>query len=239
MIDSNPELSVVVLCYRSEESVPDFVRQLESELLLEKVSFELILVANFDKGSLDRTPIIAAEVAKGKENIKVVAKPKEGRMGWDMRSGFDAARGQYIAVIDGDGQMPVSDIPIVYRLIKTGKYDLVKTFRIKRFDGWHRKLLSSGYNFLFRILFNPFYPMHDVNSKPKIMTRGALQTLHLVSNDWFTDAEIMIECLRHQQRICEVGTIFYKNDRRRSFVNYRTIMEFVINLFYYRFKLKK
>jgi glycosyltransferase involved in cell wall biosynthesis len=70
-----------------------------------------------------------------------VAKPKEGRMGWDMKSGFQEALGKYIAIIDGDGQMPVSDIPIVYRLIKTGKYDLVKTFRIKRYDGLHRKSL--------------------------------------------------------------------------------------------------
>ncbi|MFK4985368.1 hypothetical protein ACI4B7_26445, partial [Klebsiella pneumoniae] len=67
------------------------------------------------------------------------------------------------------------------------------------------------------------------------MTREALSSLTLVSNDWFTDAEIMIESLQHKLRICEVGTIFYKNERRRSFVDVRTIFEFVINLFYYRF----
>ena len=239
MPDASPELSVVVLCYRSEESITEFVNQLENELITVGIAFELILVANYNSGQEDHTPEIAKSLTNGKPHIKVVSKPKEGRMGWDMRSGFDEARGIYIAVIDGDGQMPVSDIPIVYELIKTGKYDLVKTFRIQRFDGFHRKFLSSAYNYLFRLLFNPSYPMNDVNSKPKIITKEALSGLTLVSNDWFTDAEIMIESLQNKLRICEVGTIFYKNERRRSFVDVRTIFEFVINLFYYRFKLKK
>jgi glycosyltransferase involved in cell wall biosynthesis len=199
-------------------------------------SYELILVANYDKDSSDRTPAIVQEISTDNPGIKVITREKKGKMGWDMRSGLEAATGQYIAVIDGDGQMPVSDIPLVYHIIKTGRYDLVKTYRAIRHDGWFRSLMSFGYNWLFRLMFFNEFPIIDVNSKPKIMTREAFSKIHLKSNDWFTDSEIVIETFRNRMRICEVSTTFYKNERRKSLVNIMTAFEFLINLIAYRIR---
>ena len=75
----------------------------------------------------------------------------------------------------------------------------------------------------------------DINSKPKVMTREAYQRMHLASNDWFTDAEIMIEALRHDLSVGEVSTVFYKNERRGTFVRFSAVYEFLSNLIYYRF----
>jgi glycosyltransferase involved in cell wall biosynthesis len=230
------ELSVVVLCYHSEDIIESFVLQLLNEIRELNVSSELVLVANYDKNSTDNTLQIVRELASRYDNIKVLAKEKEGGMGWDMRSGLAEASGKYIAVIDGDAQMPASDIPIVYRVIKMGKYDLVKTYRAKRYDGFIRSFLSAAYNFLFRLLFFPSFPVRDVNSKPKIFTADAYRRMHLRSNDWFTDAEIMIQVLKHKMKICEISTVFYKNERRTSFVDFKTVWEFIFNLFRYRLK---
>lgn len=228
------ELSVVVLCYKSEQVMESFVQQLDNEIKALNITYELVLVANYDKNSTDKTPSIARSIAAKNSHIKVLAYEKEGGMGWDMRSGLNAATGNFVAVIDGDAQMPSSDIPIVYNMIKLGKYDLVKTYRAKRYDGLIRGFLSSIYNVLFRILFSPTFPIQDINSKPKILTLAAYKQMHLVSNDWFTDAEIMIEALKYKMKICEVSTVFYKNERRTSFVGWRTVFEFIYNLFYYR-----
>ena len=232
-----PEISVVVLCYRQEDDIREFVAQLEKEMEEERVDYELVLVANYDKDGSDRTPEIIREIVRGKEKMKVVSSEKKGKMGWDMRSGLNAATGSSIAVIDGDGQMPVSDIPLVYRILKTGRYDLVKTYRARRYDGFYRSALTFFYNLLFGILFRPDFPTLDINSKPKIFTRAAYEKMKLVSNDWFTDAEIMIEAFRNQLRICSVSTVFYKNERRKTMVGPATIFEFIYNLFYYRLKL--
>ncbi len=230
-----PELSVVVLCYRAEDLAREFVGQLQRELEEAHIDYELILVANYHEGKPDRTPIIVQEIAKGNPRINVVAKRKEGMMGWDMRSGLEAARGAHIAVIDGDAQMPSSDIVKVYRMLQVGKYDLVKTFRSQRFDGIYRRTTSFWYNMMFRALFPESAKFRDINSKPKVMTMEAYKKLNLVSSDWFTDAEIMIEALKNQLNIGEVSTIFHKNERRSSFVPVSAILEFVKNLFYYRF----
>lgn len=236
--NENIELSVVVLCYHSENIIEKFVHQLINEVTELNVSFELVLVANYDKNSDDNTPVLAKKLTDKYDFIHMLAKEKEGGMGWDMRSGLSAARGNYIAVIDGDAQMPASDIPIVYGIIKIGKYDLVKTYRAKRHDAFIRTFLSDTYNLLFRLLFSPTFPVRDINSKPKIFTSEAYKKMNLRSNDWFTDAEIMIQALKHNMRIAEISTVFYKNERKTSFVGMKTVWEFIFNLFKYRINSK-
>jgi glycosyltransferase involved in cell wall biosynthesis len=228
------ELSVVVLSYQSQRYVDTFVRQVHTEVTELHISFEIVVVANYDS-KVDLTATVARSLASELTNIIVVSKPKKGRMGWDMRSGLEAAQGDYIAIIDGDGQIPVSDIGTVYALIKSGKYDLVKTYRQKRFDGFSRIVMSHTYNWLFKALFKPKIPMDDINAKPKIITRTAYEKMVLISNDWFTDAEIMIQANKLNLRCCQVATVFHKNERRSSFVNWRTAAEFLYNLLKFRF----
>jgi glycosyltransferase involved in cell wall biosynthesis len=231
-----PELSVVVLCYRAEELAEEFCAQLARELSENSIDYELILVANYEPDVADRTPEIVQRLTETQPRLKAVTRPKEGKMGWDMRSGLDAATGDHIAVIDGDGQMPSSDVAKVYRVLQVGGYDLVKTFRANRDDGVYRRTISAVYNLLFRLLFPATRQFRDINSKPKVMTRAAYRAMHLVSNDWFTDAEIMIEAIRNSLRVGEVSTVFYDNERRSSFVRPSAIWEFVCNIFYYRFR---
>ncbi len=231
---NRPDLSVVVLCYKTEGELMSFCAQLRRELLEMEINFEIVLVANYDEPS-DPTPAFAEKFASENPQTIVISQLKKGRMGWDMRSGLMKATGKYIAVIDGDGQMPVSDIPVVYQVIKTGRFDLVKTFRIRRYDGIYRLLLSKIYNLIFQILYQPSTPVLDINSKPKMISREAFEKMNLVSDDWFTDAEMMIEAQRLQLRICQIATVFLKNERRPSMVGLTTIFEFIGNLIYYRF----
>jgi glycosyltransferase involved in cell wall biosynthesis len=230
----NIELSVVVLCYKSHEFINEFCHQLLAELNTLKIPFEIILVANYDDDK-DDTPLIAQQLADQYEVVKALKQKKKGKMGWDMRMGLKEAQGNYITIIDGDGQMPSSDIPVVYNTIKNNPFDLVKTYRSIRMDGWYRTFLSKGYNVLFNLLYQPPYSFKDVNSKPKILTKEAYAKLDLKSNDWFTDAEIMIQALKLNLKICEIATVFKKNERRASFVSFKTIFEFIANLLKYKF----
>lgn len=233
------ELSVVVLCYQVEDLARSFTEQVRAEMEDAGIDYELVLVGNYIPGSADRTPRILHELAKDNPRYKVIAKAKEGMMGWDMRSGLIAATGEHICVIDGDGQMPSSDIVKVYRLLQIGKYDLVKTFRSQRYDGMYRRVISRIYNSLFNLLFRESVKFIDINSKPKVMTRAAFEKMELMSSDWFTDAEIMIEAIRHKLRVGEVSTIFMANERRASLVPPSAIIEFLWNLVYYRFRKRR
>ena len=151
------ELSIIILCYRSDDSIIIFAQKVKE--LAEKLtdSFEIVLVGNYLEGSEDRTREIVEQIAMNDSTFKTVCKPKAGMMGWDMKEGLSCAEGNFLCVIDGDGQFPTESITHCYKTIKTGYYGLVKTYRKKRNDGFYRKFISIIYNLLFSI----YYPLQS------------------------------------------------------------------------------
>jgi len=233
---ANPELSVVILCYKAGESIRGFVEEVQSLFGREGIiSYELILVGNYLSGTNDVTPLVVKEIALAWDNIQYVAEEKKGMMGWDMKSGLNLARGKYIAVIDGDGQMRIDDLVKVYQEILATGADLVKTYRLERGDSPWRKLISLTYNLFFKLLF-PGLSVRDINSKPKSLTQAAYQKLRLSSDDWFIDAEIMIQARRFNFKIVEIPTVFLGLTGRRSFIGAKAVIEFIKNLIVYRIK---
>ena len=231
----SPDISVVVLAYRSASTIEGFVASLVTSLEEEKIDWEIILVGNYIEGADDQTPEVVQRISDRNPRIKAVVHVKEGMMGWDMKSGFQAATGNKLAVIDGDGQMPCTDVIRVYNLMVEKGYDLVKTVRIKRSDGYYRMFISTVYNLLFKIMF-PGISARDMNSKPKIITRELYQKMNLESDGWFVDAEIMIRARRLKIEIGEIETAFHSIDTRPSFVKPLAILEFLANLIWYRIK---
>jgi glycosyltransferase involved in cell wall biosynthesis len=232
-----PELSVVVLCYRSGELARDFVANVITSFEKNAISdFEVVLVGNYHAGQHDDTPEVLRKLAREDSRITFVAdpKPKGGMMGWDMRSGLRRARGKFIAVIDGDGQMPVDDLVRVFFKIKGEDLDLVKTYRIRRGDSYLRKIMSLGYNAFFKLLF-PGFRSSDINSKPKIVKREKFDLLDLKNNGWCVDAEIMIQARRLKFMVGEIPTTFLGlRGTRKSFVRLSAVIEFIRFLLAYR-----
>lgn len=230
------EFSIAILCYRAEEEIIPFVEKLYKIMSLFTFDWELILVANFWPKQNDRTPQIAQELADRLHRVRCMAEPKQGDMGWDMKQGLDACNGKYIGIIDGDGQFPVEAIFSCFATIKSEDYDFVKTYRVMRSDGIYRKVISNGYNFLFKALFPEFRQYRDANSKPKIMKREAYQRMELHSTDWFMDAELMLNAMRLNLKIYELPVHFLSLSNRESFVKPGAVWEFATNLLKYRFR---
>lgn len=225
----NPEISVIILCYKSQDRAYNLARKVVSLLEDYAVPYEIILVGNYIDGDADNTPFIVKHIAAEMKNVRAVTLPKQGMMGWDARQGMEAAEGNHICLIDGDEQTPLFDIIRVYEKLKNDHLDFVQTYRISRSDGFQRKILSNIYNMIFRLLF-PHTGLRDINSKPKMITRKAYQNMNLTSNDWFLDAEMAIQARRLNLKTGEIPTTFYRCTYRKSFVNFTTIPEFVKNL---------
>ena len=229
------EISVIILCFHAESKVHGFVEKTVGLLAASHLPWELILVGNYLEGGDDQTPEIVNNIASRHENITALTLPKKGMMGWDARSGMRMAQGNFICLIDGDEQMPYQDIIRVYEKIKKDGLDFVQTRRVVRYDGMMRKSMSAVYNFLFKFLF-PGTRLHDVNSKPKILTKEAYNKMSLKSDDWFIDAEMVLQSRKLKLRTGEIPTTFYKCSYRKSYVNFYAVMEFIRNLCIARFK---
>jgi glycosyltransferase involved in cell wall biosynthesis len=229
------EFSMAILCYRAGESIVPFVENLHRIMSMFRIEWELVLVANYWPGTGDRTPDVCTALAARLPHVRCIAEPKQGAMGWDMRKGLEACRGRYIGVIDGDGQFPVEAIFSCFAKIRSEGYDFIKTYRVKRADGLWRNFISWIYQRIFNLLFPAYRGFHDVNSKPKIMTRAAFERMELLSDDWFIDAEIMLNCLALRLRMYEIPVKFQSLGGRKSFVKPGAVFEFLDHLLRYRF----
>lgn len=227
------KLSVIVLCYRSEWELVPVVENLHKLLSLLDLSWEIVLVANYMPGAHDATPEVVERLARNLSSVRTVIMPKEGMMGWDMRAGLEAAQGEYLAVIDGDGQFPMEAVVAGFLRLADGQTDLVFTERVSRGDGLYRRLLSFCYNMVTRLLF-PGLGVRDVNSKPKLMTRALYERLKLEDSGWFIDAEIVLKASLVGARVKQFPIYFYRLAGRHSFVRFAAIREFIAKLIAFR-----
>ena len=230
---ARPALSAIVLCYRAGEAAWKVVEPLHSDLSAAGIDFELLLVGNYDGGREDPTPAVLEAIGAKLPRVRSIAEEKRGGMGWDMRSGFDNARGEVLVVIDGDGQFDPGDVLRAYRELTGLNAAVVKGRRTKRGDGPWRGFQSSVFNLIYNLLF-PGSGISDVNSKPKGMTRNAYERLRLSSDDWFIDAEIMLEARKQGLPVTEIPVVFRENEERDSFVAFGTAFEFLRHLLRYR-----
>ena len=231
-----PELSVIVLCYQANEAIHRVIDPLHEQLEASGIVYELLLVANQWSDRPDPTGrIVEAFATDHEDTVRTVIEDKQGAMGWDMRSGFAAAAGDYLVVIDGDAQNPVEDVLKMYRRMRATGVDVMKGRRIARFDGPYRRTISAVFNLAFAVLFGT-RGIWDVNGKPKGLTRAAYEALDLESDDWFIDAEIVLSAQRRGLEVAELPVVFHRNEERDSFVRPTAILEFLRNMVRQRFR---
>jgi glycosyltransferase involved in cell wall biosynthesis len=225
------------LCYRSGNYAKVYLDRVLKQLKLNQIeNFEIILVGNYIEGQNDITPTIVKDLAEKNKQVNCLALPKEGWLGWDVRKGIQASKGEFIALIDGDGQMPAKDIIRVYEKIRKEDWDLVLTYRKKRGDGLYRFILSNTYNLITKVLF-PGIPFRDMNSKPKIIKRSSLNLLNLSVDNWTIDAEIMLQSWQKKLKIKEIATDFHgQPGGRKSFVGKSSIFQFIFFLLRFRIR---
>jgi glycosyltransferase involved in cell wall biosynthesis len=133
-----PILSVVVPFFDEEESIQKVCEELIQVLSSERgLAWELIMV---DDGSKDRTPQLMDDLAVRYEDFRALhLKPNSGQSA-ALEAGFEAAIGEFIATLDGDGQNDPRDIPRLLNLLKVKGVDMICGVRQRRADNLIRRL---------------------------------------------------------------------------------------------------
>jgi hypothetical protein len=118
-----------------------------------------------------------------------------------LRTGFAAARYEWIAFTDGDDEYEVDDFRKLLRL--KDYYDLIITFRYaKRYSGL-RVFISYVYNKVLRMVFQS--PYRDISCGLRLVRKEVIEELDLVSTSPFIGAEVAIKTMLKGFRVGEVG----------------------------------
>ena len=206
-----PSLSVFFPAYNDAPSLPELVRKTFAVLEAHVADYEVIVV---NDGSYDDTAGVLEQLARQYQPwMRVVTHEQNRGYGGALRSGFAAARKDFVFYTDGDGQYDVSELPALLAVCRPGT-GLVNGYKLERRDPAHRIWIGSVYNFCARLLFR--IRIRDIDCDYRLIRRDLLDKFRLTS----TSGTICVELVRKLELsgcgVAEVGVHHYPRLHGRS-----------------------
>jgi Glycosyl transferase family 2 len=191
-------LSIVLPCFNEEGNVARAVAEACAAAQAVGDDYEILVV---DDGSADRTRVIAERLALVDAHVRLVAHDRNRGYGAAVRSGFRAARMDWIVLTDGDLQFDLMELADLAPL--TREADIVAGFRIARVDPVHRRVNAAAWNQLVRRAFD--IPLRDIDCAFKLMRRTLIQSLDLTAEGAMVSAELVAKASAAGARFAEAG----------------------------------
>ena len=142
-LTENPELSVVVPVHNESENIVPLVSEIKAALE-GHLNYEVVYV---DDGSNDGTLEKLRSMAKQFPRLRVVRHYRRCGQSAAIWTGVKAARGKWIATLDGDGQNDPQDILFIISakggLERLSKEVIICGYRKKRRDTWIKRISSK------------------------------------------------------------------------------------------------
>jgi dolichol-phosphate mannosyltransferase len=195
---AEPILSVVLPAFNEEAALPEAIAQCGR--LKEHLPGPLQVIV-VDDGSTDGTAAVVGSLMPDRPWLQL--QRHEGNLGYGvaLRTGFAAATGTFVFFTDADNQFDVTEVAEHWS--RLAELDMLAGYRVYRYDPLPRLVASWGYNRLVRLLFR--VRVRDVDCSFKIMRRSRLDSIVLLSTDFFIDTELVARARKWNWRIGEVG----------------------------------
>ena len=184
-------LSVVLPAYNEEAVLGTTLTSVLAYIRSRDLRAEIIVV---DDGSRDRTASIVREIQAEAPEVRLIQHERNRGYGEALRSGFRAARYDWMFLMDADGQFDIRELDAF--VAYAPEFDMILGYRARRADAWSRKVLTWGYARLMRFLFDLRLVDHDCAFK--LFRRSAWEAAQPVRS---TDHKIFtVEWLWNTQR---------------------------------------
>jgi glycosyltransferase involved in cell wall biosynthesis len=202
-------VSIVLPCHDEAPNLERMLRDATAAASAVADAHEIIVV---DDGSRDETAAIAAAAAARDPRIRLVAHERNRGYGAAMRTGFAAARLEWVFLTDADCQFDLRELAGTLPLA-TGS-DVVAGYRLRRADPLHRRLNARGWNALVRRLFD--LPVRDVDCAFKLLRRDVVERLALHADGAVVSTELLVRAQAAGARISELGVTHLPRPAGRS-----------------------
>lgn len=137
------DLSIVIPFYNEEESLPELISWIGKVCRNMGITFEVIVV---DDGSLDDSWTVVSKLKEEYSWLRGVRFRRNYGKSAALNTGFSFAKGNVVITMDADLQDSPDEIPELYGMINSEKYDLVSGWKRKRRDPLNKTLPSKLFN---------------------------------------------------------------------------------------------
>ncbi|PUZ27081.1 Glycosyltransferase involved in cell wall bisynthesis [Chitinophaga costaii] len=169
------DISVIVPLKNEEESLPELAAWIARVMQDNNFSYDIWMI---DDGSTDRSWEVIRELSDANHHIKGIKFQRNYGKSAALNEGFRQAQGDVIITMDADLQDSPDEIPELYRMIITDKYDLVSGWKKKRYDNAVTKNLPSKlYNYATTRMSG--IKLHDMNCGLKSYNRKVVKCIEV------------------------------------------------------------
>ncbi|HNH45979.1 MAG TPA: glycosyltransferase family 2 protein [Myxococcota bacterium] len=195
-------LSVVLPAYNESANIRGSLEAVLGWIGGSGVWGEVIVV---DDGSVDDTAGVVRAVAAADRRVRLVQHTRNLGYGAALRSGFAAARGEYVFFTDADLQFRIEDMARLSPFSRD--YDVVVGYREQRADPLGRRINARAWNELVNSLFS--VGVRDVDCAFKLFHRRVLERVGVSSTGAFLNSELLVRARSAGFRIKEVPVPHY------------------------------
>jgi len=229
MVQQDVDLSVIVACYNEEEVLANNLKKITDILDKSHFKYEIVLVDDF---STDKTVEIAKEIARTRENVRLICHNANMGRGKAVEDGIVAARGHIAGFLDIDLQVPAHYITPLAIEIEKGA-DVATAARVYsiRLHILDRIIASKTYRLLFAIFLKT--GIKDSETGYKFFRRERIIPIfdEIKDKHWFWDTEVMVRSYLKGYAIVEVPCLCRRHDVKKSTVKlFRDSVRHFINL---------
>ncbi len=169
------ELSIVIPVFNEAENIPILADEIRAALD-GKYLYEIIFV---DDCSSDESVDVLTGLRKKYPQVRHLRHERNSGQSTAVLNGVKAAKSEWIATLDGDGQNDPADIPAMMDMLKASSGDknlqMVAGYRKKRQDSWIKKISSRIANGVRSRLLRDATP--DTGCGLKLFSRAAFLEL--------------------------------------------------------------
>ncbi len=198
-------LSIVMPAYNEADKIYDNAIKVSRVMGGFEESYEVIVV---NDGSKDNTKKEVLKAAQQDAHIRLVSYEENGGKGKAIRTGVESARGDYIAFLDADLDLPPEQLEGYVASLKADEADVVIGSKMHKDSQLEypfiREVMSLGYYYLLRILFH--LKIKDTQTGIKVFKAEAIKpVIGLVKTQGFAyDIEILVGVNSRGYRIKEM-----------------------------------
>ena len=221
-------VSAVLPAFNEEGNLAECLARVVRALETNTAAHEVIVV---DDGSRDGTEELLAQLERATPTLRVVTHAHNRGYGAALRSGFDAARYEWVFMMDADNQFDPDEIA---RLIaRSADADIVAGYRRVRKDPVVRRLNALAFFTVVRLLFGRL--VRDVNCAFKLIRRDLLRQLDLRSDGALINTELLVRARRRGARVVEVPVEHFPRPRgKQTGANPRVVLRAFAELIAFR-----
>ena len=199
------KLSVVMPVFNESQTL----REIVARVLRAHPDLELICV---DDGSTDGTREILRELQAKNPAVRVIEQPKNMGKGAALRTGFQAAIGEFVTIQDADLEYDPNDYAVMLEPLIRGEADVVYGSRFIG-AGPHRVLYfwHSVGNWALTLVSNALTDLNltDMETGYKAFRREVIQSIPIEEDRFGFEPEITVKIAKRRLRVYEVGVRYW------------------------------